>query len=89
MITQYQIRKYSRVSDTEKYDFIDQMIESLKKSQKELKDKLVDQGLAHYELKEGRELAPTKEMYILKHGVDDWNKIKRIGKPSEKFIKHW
>ena len=89
MITQYKIRKYKHVSDAEKYDLLNLWIESLKNSQKELQDKLVDQGLAHYELKEGRELAPTKEMYIDKHGIDKWNNIKRIGKPFKKFIKHW
>ena len=89
MITQYKIRKYKHVSDAEKYDLLNLWIKSLEKSKKELEDKLVDQGLAHYELKEGRELAPTKEMYIDKHGIDKWNNIKRIGKPFKKFIKHW
>ena len=89
MITQYKIRKYKHVSDAEKYDLLNLWIESLKNSKKELEKRLVKQGLAHYEIREGRELPPTKQMYIDAHGIDDWNEIKRISEPYNKFIKHW
>ena len=50
MLTQHQVRKYAKVGDFEMLDLIDQMIKSLQKSKKELRDQLVAEGRAEYKV---------------------------------------
>ena len=48
MITQHQARKYAKATGFEKLALIDDMIKALTASKKELRDQLVDEGVAEY-----------------------------------------
>jgi phosphosulfolactate synthase (CoM biosynthesis protein A) len=48
MITQHQARKYAKATGFEKLELVDQMIKALTATRKELRDQLVDEGLAEY-----------------------------------------
>ena len=48
MITQHQARKYAKATGFEKLELVDQMIKALNATRKELRDQLVDEGLAEY-----------------------------------------
>ena len=48
MITQHQARKYAKATGFEKLELIDNMIKALTATRKELRDQLVDEGLAEY-----------------------------------------
>lgn len=48
MITQHQARKYAKATGFEKLALIDDMIKALNASKKELRDLLVEEGLAEY-----------------------------------------
>jgi len=48
MITQHQARKYAKATGFEKLELVDNMIKALTATRKELRDQLVDEGLAEY-----------------------------------------
>ena len=48
MITQHQARKYAKATGFEKLELVDQMIKALTATRKELRDQLVDEGVAEY-----------------------------------------
>jgi phosphosulfolactate synthase (CoM biosynthesis protein A) len=48
MITQHQARKYAKATGFEKLELVDQMIKALTETRKELRDQLVDEGVAEY-----------------------------------------
>ena len=48
MITQHQARKYAKATGFEKLELVDQMIKALTATRKELRDQLVEEGVAEY-----------------------------------------
>ena len=48
MITQHQARKYAKATGFEKLELVDNMIKALTATRKELRDQLVEEGLAEY-----------------------------------------
>ena len=64
----------------------DEMIEAAQSAKKELQALAIEQGLATYAEGKPSELAPTKKEFIERYGLEEFDKVKRIGKPRQYFV---
>jgi hypothetical protein len=67
-------------------EFFDELISSAQGAKKELQGLAIKKSLATYATGKPSELPPTKDQFIELYGKEEFDKVKRIGKPRQYFV---
>lgn len=67
-------------------EFFDELIATAQNAKKELQGLAVKKDLATYAEGKPSELAPTKDQFIELYGKEEFDRVKRVGKPRQYFV---